>query len=103
MGETRKVYAYPQLATQHFNAPLMKEAQNDDRYKVWVQKPMTKREDKTLLHKIYHASLTYVVGVASIFGLVVPAVAAAAVAVFVAPVVVVVVGVTAINVLFLLR
>jgi hypothetical protein len=45
----------------------MEEAQNDERYKVWVQKSMTKREDKTLLHKVHHASSTFVVGVASIF------------------------------------
>jgi len=72
MGETRKVSAYPQLASYHLNVPLMKEAQNDERYKVWVQKSMTKREDKTLLHKVYHASSTsIVVALAVVVGVVV--------------------------------
>ncbi len=52
MGETRKVSAYPQLASFHLNIPLIKESQNDERYKVWVKKSMTKREDRSLLQKV---------------------------------------------------
>ncbi len=56
MGDTRKVSAYPQLASYRLNVPLMKESQNDERYKLWVKKSMTKREDKTLTSKVKHAS-----------------------------------------------
>jgi uncharacterized membrane protein len=108
MGETSKVSAYPQLASYHLNVPLMKEAQNDNKYKVWVKKSMTKREDKTLLQKVYQASSTFVVGVAFVFWLVVVVVACVAIVVVVAHVVVVAVVVVvdddvAADVLFLLQ
>ena len=52
MGDTRKVSAYPQLASYHLNIPMMKESQNDERYKTWVKKSMSKREERGLLNKV---------------------------------------------------
>jgi hypothetical protein len=52
MGDTRKVSSYLQLASYHLNLPLMKECQSDERFKKWVKKSMTKREDKALLKKV---------------------------------------------------
>ncbi len=52
MGDTRKVSAYPQLASYHLNIPFMKESLNDARYKKWVKKSMTKRDEKAILEKV---------------------------------------------------
>ncbi len=52
MGDTRKVSAYPQLASYNLNIPLMKDSLNDERYKKWVKKSMTKRDEKAILEKV---------------------------------------------------
>ncbi len=52
MGDTRKVSAYPQLATYHLNIPFTKDSMNDERYKKWVKKYMTKRDEKAILEKV---------------------------------------------------
>ena len=54
MGDTRKVSSYPQLASYNLNVPFMRESQNDDRYKTWSKKSMTKRDDKALLEKVIY-------------------------------------------------
>ena len=52
MGDTRKVSAYPQLASYHLNIPLMKDSLSDERYKKWVKNSMTKRDEKAILEKV---------------------------------------------------
>ncbi len=52
MGDTRKVSAYPQLASYRLNLPLMKESLNDERYKKWVKKSMNKRDERAALVKV---------------------------------------------------
>ncbi len=52
MGDTRKVSAYPQLASYHLNIPFVKDSMNDERYKKWVKQSMTKRDEKAILEKV---------------------------------------------------
>ena len=52
MGDTRKVSAYPQLASYHLNIPFIKDSLNDERYMKWVKKSMTKREEIAILKKV---------------------------------------------------